>query len=389
MAQTPVAAAPQVPDHVPEGWVVARREAGGGRDVALDLLRGLAIVVLVINHLRLESALSAATSSVLSAAEVLVAISGVVAGMVFGRRWVEAGARATTVMLLRRARKLYLASVVVVALVGVLSVVPPLETDALTRTGPHGARDLYAFDGAARTVLAVVTLEAGPWQFSILGFFVVMLVVTPALLHALSRGWWPALLALSWALYAAGRAWPVDVLPTQSERAFPVLVWQVLFVHGLVLGRHREALRRRLHRRRHAVRMAVVAAGATAVAFRLGAPELLGPQDWATWHDAHFDKTTLDPARLATMAAIVAALHVVLTRHERRARQALGPLLVPLGRSSFYVFIMHVFACLVIASTPLAAGGAPAAVNALVAAGVVGLLWAMTRRRFLFGVVPR
>src|SRR4051794_2612600 len=91
------------------------------RDIALDLVRGLAIVILVVNHIHLDSALEYATERIVSAAEVLVSVSGVVAGMVFGRRWRTYGARATTDMLVRRARNLYLASVVVVCVVGLLT----------------------------------------------------------------------------------------------------------------------------------------------------------------------------------------------------------------------------------------------------------------------------
>ena len=220
------------------------------RDVALDLLRGVAIVILVVNHLPLSSPLETATSGLLSAAEMLVSVSGVVAGMVFGRRWLTQGARATTAALLRRSRKLYLASLVVVALVGLLALVPGLAADALTVS--RGV-DRYAFDGPLRMVVAVVTLEAGPWQFNIMAFFVVMLALTPLLLWALGRGWWPWVLAGSAALYAAGRIWPLQVLPSQSETPFPIVVWQLLFVGGLLVGWHREALAAAIRGRGRAV----------------------------------------------------------------------------------------------------------------------------------------
>jgi uncharacterized membrane protein len=42
------------------------------RDTSLDLLRGLAIVILVVNHVHLESAIGHVTAAALSAAEVLV-----------------------------------------------------------------------------------------------------------------------------------------------------------------------------------------------------------------------------------------------------------------------------------------------------------------------------
>ncbi|WP_372789840.1 OpgC domain-containing protein, partial [Paraconexibacter sp.] len=197
-----------------------------GRDVALDLLRGLAMIVLVVNHAQLSSWLGVATSTLVSAAEVLVPVSGVAVGMVFGRRWVVNGARATTLQLWRRARTLYFASVTVGALVGLATFLPVLAVDAASVS--NGGRELYAFDGALRTVLAVLTLEAGPWQINVLGLFVVTLLIAPALLWALHRGWWAGLLVLSAALYLLGRALDVDVLPTQSEGPFPVLVWQVL-----------------------------------------------------------------------------------------------------------------------------------------------------------------
>lgn len=89
-------------------------------------------MILVVNHIHLDSPLEYATATLLSAAEVLVAISGVVAGMVFGRRWQLRGWRTTIAMLLVRARTLYVATVVVIALVGALVAVPQIPTGAVT-----------------------------------------------------------------------------------------------------------------------------------------------------------------------------------------------------------------------------------------------------------------
>lgn len=353
------------------------------RDVALDLLRGVAMVILVINHIHLESVLEVGTRAIVSAAEVLVAVSGVVCGMVFGRRWLAQGPRATTLMLLRRARKLYLASVVVVGLVWLLSFVPGLATDVLA-ISPRVGVDSYAYDGVLRTLLAIVTLEAGPWQFNILGFFVAVLAVAPAVLWALQRGWWPGVLAVSWGLFVLGRALDVEVLPSQSERAFPLLIWQALFVNGLVLGWHRERLTATLRGRGRWVAGAVLGVAAGFAYVRLGAPGL--GWDTSAWERAHFDKTSLDPARFIAMAAFSGALYLAL-RHA-------GPLLVralsPLGRNSFYVFIMHVFVSLAIASLPgLSGDGVGPVGNVLVQLAGLGLLWVMVTRRFLFRWVPR
>ena len=361
------------------------------RDVALDLLRGLAMVILVVNHVPLDSWLHNVTEPFLSAAEALVIVSGVVAGMVFGRRWLAWGARATTRALLRRAFVLYRASVCVVALVGALTLVPGLATDAVTIAPRAEGPDLYAFDGPLRTALAIVTLEAGPWQFNILGFFVASLAITPALLWLLSRGWWPGVLAASWALFLLGRASLVDVLPTQSEHPFPFLIWQVLFVHGVVLGWHRERVTRAVSRFRRPLVAAVLALAALAAATRLH--EIgLDPfgLDWRHLDSEHFNKRTLDAGRLVTMLAFTAAAYVVFKRFEPLAARTAGRLLLPLGRNSFYVFIVHVFLCLAVASLPLLGGGGPGvAANTLLQIGCLALLWLMVRRRVLFRWIPR
>jgi hypothetical protein len=361
------------------------------RDIPLDLLRGLAMVILVVNHLRLESALGHVTSAVLSAAEVLVAVSGVVVGMVFGRRWLVHGARVTTAMLLRRSWKLYVASVVVVALVGALTLVPGLATEALTVSpNVQPAYDAYAFDGSLRTLVAIVTLEAGPWQFNILGFFIAVLALAPTLLWALDRGWWPGVIAISWLLFWLGRHWSVDVLPSQSERPFPILVWQVLFVNGMALGWHRERVSRWLRRYRNWICAAILVVAAAFAVVQLAGPALVDAATWARWEAEHFHKGSLDVARLLAMISIAAAVYMGFRRVGTTAERLLGPLLLPLGRNSFYVFIMHVFLCLAVASVPALGGqGLGLLGNTLVQLSCLAILCTMVRRRFLFRIVPR
>lgn len=373
----------QAPLFVPEAWVAQASD----RDLALDLLRGLAMAILVINHLRLESALSVATGALLSAAEVLVAVSGVVVGMVFGRRWRMIGARATSAMLLRRSRKLYVASVVVVALVGAATLAPALATDALTRSATG---DLYAFDGPLSAAVGIVTLEAGPWQFSILGFFIVCLAVAPALLWAMARGWWPAVVLGSVLLFFAGRIWPVDVLPMQSERPFPVLVWQLLFVVGLVLGWHREQLASHVARHRRMVVAAVVTTAVTSAAVQLLGPAVLGSVAWSTWEQQHFDKASLDVARIVAMMSLAGLAYLALKAADPRTGSWLERLLLGLGRHSFYVFIVHVFLCLAVASALAPVGGSAGFLgNTLIAVGCLAALLVMVERRFLFRWIPR
>jgi hypothetical protein len=282
--------------------------------------------------------------------------------------------------------------VAVVALVGVLALVPGLATDAVTVSPTmHPARDLYAFDGIVRTLVAIVTLEAGPWQFNILGFFIAMLAAAPAILWALDRGRWPAVVAVSWLLFAIGRHWTVDVLPSQSERPFPLLVWQLLLVHGIVLGRHRHRIARFVRDFGGAVTVAVATLALAVAYVRLHGPGFgYSAAEWGRWQAAHFDKSSLDVARVIAMVALTAAVYMALRRWSDAVERVAGWLLLPLGRNSFYVFIMHVFLAVAVASVPVLAGdGLGMTGNVFVQVGCLVLLVTMVRRRFLFRWVPR
>ena len=357
------------------------------------------MVILVVNHIHLNSGLEYLTQPFLSAAEALVLVSGVVCGIVFRRRWEVHGARAAALALLRRAGKLYVASVAVVAIVGALRPVPWLATDALTVL-PRVGTDLYAVEGHVAALIGILTLAVGPWQFDVLGFFIAALAGAPVVLWALHRGWWPIVLSASVGLYLTGRLTMLEVLPSMSERPFPFLIWQVLFVPAMVLGWHRARVEVLV--RAHAGRVAGIVCVVVLIAGYLRLHEITldplgvdrligyGPADWAAWDRRHFDKRSLDPARLVSMVAFTAAVYLVFARLERLAEPTVGRFLIPLGCNSFYVFIMQVFACLAVASVPALAGSGLGLVgNTVVQATCLALLWLMVRRRVLFRFVPR
>ena len=332
------------------------------------------MVVLVVNHLPADTVLHAATEPFLSAAETLVLVSGVVVGMVFGRRWRTCGPRLTTPALLRRSGTRLRASVLVVSLVALLALLP-LATDALT-VRPAGGPDLYAGAGP----LDLLVLGVSPWQYEVLGVFIGMLAVAPAVLWALGRGWWPAVLAASWALYLLGRETQLHVLPSQSEQHFPLLIWQVLFVHGAVLGWHRAAVERLV--RGPVVAVVVLAAALLAAYVRLhelgASPFGMTPADWRAWDREHFSKAYLDPARLGSMVAFAGAAYLVLRRFERPIARVAGPFLLPLGRRSFSVFIVHVLVCLAVATLAIDAG---LLVSTAVSTAALVAIWAIVRTR--------
>lgn len=377
--------------------------AGTGRDTRLDLLRGLAIVFVVVNHIDQRSLwhlLTVERVGLVTGAEVFVLLSGVVLGMVHARRTARAGWRASASALLRRSRTLYLTSVVVVLAVLLLQFVPGVDDAALAtyqdgRTGR--VYDLYDGAGEPSGLLrGVALLVFGPGEFNIMGLYVVLLALAPLALYLLVRGWWPVLVVAALAGYVLAHAGVDRLLPSQFENSFSLLAWQLLFFGGLVVGFHRERLATALAGRPG--RLLVSAAALLAVLFAVLAstsPWLLGPRlpliSAGTFTEVYldwFDRRLLAPGRLLNVVVLCVFATALLGRWPRVLDSLPGRYLVALGRATLYVFVVHL--ALVLTVDNLAGGQQRGLLFGTVAhAAAVALLVLMVRRRVLFRMIPR
>jgi hypothetical protein len=392
----------------------------GRRDLRIDTMRGIAIVFVVVNHVGLVSAFQTITQEgvgVVSGAELFVLLSGVVLGLVH-RPAIEAGGmREVAGRTTRRAVKLYVTALVVVLAVFLLSRIPGVDGTVVTTftdegTGAAGAgasgtvydlyagsEQLFAYPVSLPAVIDLLLLRVGPWQFNIMGLYVVLLAVSPLILLLLARRRWPVVLAVSVALHIVGAVAPTRLLPSQFEDSFPLLSWQLLFVVGMVAGYHRRSILAWWSSR--AGRVVLPACVLLAVLLGLFAwsnPYLADPLDVrlsllpdATYqqvYDAWFQRTRVEPGRLLDVLLVLVVGYAALTAFWRPIHRALGWFLVPLGQATLYVFIMHVLLALVAANIPgLASSGV--VVGTLAYVVILGLLWLMVRTRFLFRLVPR
>ena len=386
------------------------------RDSRVDLLRGMAIVFVVVNHLGMSSLFQLLTQEAIgfvSGAELFVLFSGLVVGMVYGPKAKEDFGRVVD-LTSRRAGKLYLTALAVLIGVFLLSLLPFFHTEALTtfvdqgtggagHSGAGRTYDLYAgmsslfqFPVPPQVLPAIVLLQFGPWQFNVMGLYVVLLLVSPLVLAALKRGKALWVLVATLAVYAVGAVTRFRILPSQFEDSFPLLVWQVLFVLGLVAGYHRRALIAWLSR--HTWVVATCTAAAFALAFlSWGNPYLANNYDvrvalmpdaaYRAMYDALFGRTYLAPGRLLNVLVLVVAAYAFLSAYWKPVQRVLGWFLIPLGRATLYVFIMHVVLIAVVANIP-ALQQQSIFLNTAAYAVVLGLLWVMVRTRFLFRIIP-
>ncbi|MDT0187111.1 OpgC domain-containing protein [Microbacterium sp. ARD31] len=408
-------------------WLLLRRRPGplayegpGSRDLRIDLLRGVAIVFVIVNHLALTSLLQNATQEaigIVSGAELFVLLSGVVLGMVYRPKVLAGGIGEVTVRTGRRAWKLYVTALAVSLIVGALSLLPFLDTRAATTfvdegTGAAGSAgagrvyDLYAgFDRLTTypvdpsVIVDLALLQIGPWQVNVLGLYVILLAVSPLILWGLGRGRWLIVLAVSWTLYIAQAFLALRILPSQFEDSFPLLTWQVLFVTGMVAGFYRREIIAWFLTPPGRVVLALCIVGSVSLMLLSWSnPYLSSPWDvrlglvpaneftqlYATW----FERTTLDIGRLLNVLLFTVTAYAVLSVCWKPFERALGWFLIPLGQATLYVFIMQMLFVLIVANVPVLREG-NVLINTLAYVAVLGALWAMVKTRFLFGIVPR
>lgn len=390
------------------------------RDLRIDLLRGGAIVFVVINHLALVSVFQNATQEAIgmvSGAELFVLLSGAVLGLVHRPKIVGGGIGEVTLRTGARAWKLYVTAIVVTLIVGFVSLVPflnavPATTYVDQGTGAAGSEatgrvyDLYAgFEGLARypvdpsVIVDLALLRIGPWQVNVLGLYVVMLAIAPLILWALSRRRWILVLAVSWGLYVLQMLLGLRLLPSQFEDSFPLLTWQALFVTGMVAGFHRREILGWFATRAGRIVLAVSVIATVALALlswnnpylssaydvRLG---LVPANTFSSIYSVAFERTTLDPGRVLNVLLVTITGYALLSVLWKPIDRVLGWFLIPLGQATLYVFVMHVLFVLIIANLPFLDRGS-IVIDSLAYVVVLALLWVMVKTRFLFGIVPR
>ena len=379
--------------------------AGPSRDARLDLLRGLAIVFVVINHIDQPSLwhlLTAERVGLVTGAEIFVLLSGVVLGIVHRRRTARAGWTPSARALLRRSLTLYLTSVMVVLAVFLLRFLPRLDDQSLTTytDGPTGrVYDLYAgADHPAALFRGVALLVYGPGEFNIMGLYVVLLALAPGGLYLLMHGRWPILLALSGAGFALAHLGVDRLLPSQFENSFSLLAWQLLFFGGLIVGFHRDRIAAQLSRRSRlwlVVAASVLSLGLAVLAWSSPFGSVPGPRlplltadRFGELYVGLFDRRVLGLGRLVNVIALSVSAYALLSRCQGFLNSRLGRFLVSLGRATLYVFVVHLVLVLLVDN--LASGQYLGLLfGTLVHTVALLIIGAMVRRRVLFRVIPR
>lgn len=343
-------------------------EASTTRFVSLDFWRGLALLTIFVNHIpgNPAEAYTHKNFGFSDAAEAFVLLAGVAAALAY-LPGMSAGSYARqTVRIGLRAWTLYVSHIVVLALCGAAVAYGVLAT------GDVRILEATQFDqiiGAPlEAAIGVATLGLQPAYLNILPLYIVLLLLTPALLCLVAID--PRL-----ALMASGSVYVVAQMTGLALPSYPgidawyfnPLAWQFLFTIGLSAGAVL-ARGRSLRPPRWLVALALAYIAGALLWTRSGFynPHDLAPLPRFVWD---FDKTNLSLPRLlhvVSLAIVVMALPLEkLLRNTSVARPV-----ILLGRNALPVFCTGTV--LAFAAMPLRAGelGHPALDFLIVPGGI-------------------
>jgi hypothetical protein len=301
----------------------------------IDFWRGFALLTIFIDHVP-ENAFQHITFrnfGLSDAAELFVFLSGASVALAYGTRFFNGETWAAVRAVLRRAFTLYWVQVLTsLLIIGLFAAAAGWWDNDDLVDDPD--RDLVV-SSPARGISAMLVLAHQLGNVNILPMYIVLLLMTPALLLLARRSDW-LMLSASAALYTVARVFDLNLpsWPLEGGWYFNPLAWQLIFAIGVFVGRRVRTGGIGYDRRAFALCLAIVAAAAFAVTdgFRL-MPGL--------WHEAYqvldHTKTDLGIARLVHFLALAYVIsHSGLTRLLRPT-----PIFAPLalmGRYSLPVF---------------------------------------------------
>lgn len=330
-------------------WAPApARDATGapaGRDARLDMFRGIALVMIFINHVpgTIYETFTNRNFGFSDAAEAFVFMSGMAAGLAYSNRFRSGNLWAAITKVWARARQLYFVHIVITMLS--LAIFAGAAkwfglTEVLTK---NNIATLFQQPLGGLVGIPLLTHQLG--YLNILPLYMTLLLATPLFLMAGLRKPWLVLLA-SVALWAVAGQFRLNLpnFPTSGGWFFNPFSWQVLFVTGLLSGAAMKVGKRFIPY--HPVLFGLAAAFLVFVLLWMKIPELgkagrdmlgllakAGAPFYITW----FDKSFLALPRLLHALALFYVLGHLPVMRQVAASAVAAPLRL-MGRQGLPIF---------------------------------------------------
>lgn len=371
-----------------ESWHYPREEK---RDLRLDLLRGFAVLVMVVDHLGGASWLYLITGNntfFTSGAEAFVVISGIVVGIVYGGIARRDGLRAAAVKAWQRAWTLYKLTIVMTLGFAMVS-----DFYKLPWAKGVDISDPFAF------TINVIFLRQTYYLADIPLLYTLLMAFAPVGLWLLYRHHTRAMVIGSfavWIFFQYVNKEQILIAPIVGNTTFHPAAWQLLFFWAMAFGYHRE----RIYARLSALPRWPYFVFSTMLfvwLLHLYSTEVkvltrfYPGLDMSFIVSELFNKSTVAPGRILATLIVFQFAYLFCTFFWKPVWALVGWFFLPLGQNSLYSYTMHVVILAVFYAALPALPGIQemGTLNTALQLGVLFLLWWLIRRQFAFDVVPR
>jgi hypothetical protein len=318
-----------------------------GRDLRLDLFRGLALFFIFVDHIpnNVLSYFTLHSIAFSDAAEVFIFISGYAAATVYGKALQRQGCVVATAQIYRRLWQLYVAHIFIFVVFAAEVCFATLKFQDQTFSEDLGLDNFLGEPHVA--IIKVLLLQYQPEFLDILPLYVVLLGVFPLVLLLLERHLLlPFVLSGAIYLLTVHFDWHPHSYPDNEAWFFNPLAWQFLFVAGATAGYapYSRQLLPLLGSWLPKLGIAItVAIGIINISWMIhetydAFPALLSHQ-LLPFVD---DKANLAPLRVVSFFALaVTAVHFV-GHNNRFLRSRIARLIIPCGQQSLQVFCLGI-----------------------------------------------
>jgi hypothetical protein len=310
------------------------------RDCRLDFCRGVALIVIFIDHIP-DNPLSAWTLrnfSFCDAAEVFVLISGMASYMAYGSRLARLGFVECVKAIWRNCARIYLAHLL---LIGVLASVMLWVASHFSGADYIDSLKLqWLVENPARALMATLTLTYLPRLMDILPLYILLLAIAPALVVMVRRDYRIALLLSTTVYLLAWKfSWNLSADKYGREWYLDPFTWQLLYTIGMTLAHlSRTAPQKFSWERRWLFAAVGFLIMAAIIAWPLNRLNLtsFAPLSymWPT------DKTYLSPLRIANVLALLYVFAFFVSPHAPWLKRRAAEMCISCGRHSLTVYGM-------------------------------------------------
>ena len=210
--------------------------SNGERDYRLDFCRGIALIVIFIDHVPGNplSSWTLRNFSFCDAAEVFVLISGMASYLAYGSRLTKLGLNACIKAIGRNVSRIYLAHLLLIG--GIAGMMLWVAHNFTGADYIDSLKLQWIVENPRGAIFAAMTLSYLPRLMDILPLYILLLAAAPTLIYLVKRDYRIAL-TISMLIYAMAwtSGWNLSADRSGREWYFNPFTWQLLYTIGMVV----------------------------------------------------------------------------------------------------------------------------------------------------------